>query len=70
MFDVDPFERNTRILWYHAESDSYGICNTSSEFNHFNQDGQLDDVTGVKHHEDRYKELMSAPIEKEPGGGE
>jgi hypothetical protein len=54
-FDTDPKDRYERILWYHPESDCYGECGSRAEWEAYNDSGELDDVTGVSHHEDEFK---------------
>jgi hypothetical protein len=54
-FDTDKKDAYERILWYHPESDCYGVVYSRAEWEHLNNSGELDDVTGVDHHEERYK---------------
>lgn len=54
-FDTDPKEQYERILWYHPESDCYGICESRAAWENYNDSGELDDVTDIPHHELEYK---------------
>lgn len=55
-FDIDPRDKHKRILAVHQESDSYFECKSLAEFEHYCQFEPLDDVTGIKHHEDAFIE--------------
>lgn len=57
MFDVEPNDQYERILWYHPESDCYGLCYSRAEWENCNSSGELDDVTDVQCHEERFKEV-------------
>jgi hypothetical protein len=53
IYSVEP----ERILWYHPESDSYGVCNYG-QFMEMNRSEGVDDVTGVPHHEEEYLKIQ------------
>jgi hypothetical protein len=68
MFDSDSKEQYERILWYHPESDCYGICKSSNEWEHYNNCGELDDVTDTEHHEAEYKRRIEEENENATKG--
>lgn len=53
-FDIHPQDKNERILWYHPESDCYGICKSRAEFESYCNGEPIDDVTDIEHHEQRW----------------
>lgn len=55
-FDIDPVDKEKRILAYHPNSNCYFVCKSAAEFEYYFYEGDVDDVTGIKHHEKAYIE--------------
>ena len=56
-FDIEPTDKEERILCYHAESDSLFVVKSRAEFISYCGIGDdINDVTGVDWAEKRFKE--------------
>ena len=57
-FDIDPIDKEERILCYHAESDNLFVVKSRGEFNYYQSQSMddIDDVTGIDWAEKRFRE--------------